>query len=294
MTHKSSNSKTIFHAFGSGHLPTSASAFDDTSSSRSVAGTVLPAPSAADPAAAARVMAHYADDVHPAPHHPQHPRQHKRDIAQRTDNGGDAKHRWPVVDTGLGDGIDKMAVKSPTLQHNLDALHQGGWGFGYGQKGAGSSTNRGRATITLDAGKRHNPFAVLRSLAHESGHAMYRPPAPVLMDGHVNRQQYIERNTERCLQDEGEATIANLQVREELLKAKLGDIGVSGAKAKEYKRLFSKYHDSKDHDILRAEIGKVYAQGEHPSTNPALTYEQFCANPFADAWDRSHPSAPKR
>jgi len=123
---------------------------------------------------------------------------------------------------------------------------------------------------------------------------MYRLPAPVRIDSGVTREQYIQRNTERCLQDEGEATITNLQVRKELLNNKAGDIGMSGAKGSEYQRLFQKYPNAADHDRLRAEIGKVFAQGEHPSTAPTLTYEQYCAKPSAAAWDRTHPSEPTR
>lgn len=57
---------------------------------------------------------------------------------------------------------------------------------------------------------------------------MYKPGGYVGMDGKT-REQYIDGNVKNSLNDEGEATISNLQVRDELLKAKAGDIGVAGA-----------------------------------------------------------------
>lgn len=294
MAYELSHAKTAFTGFESGHLPAVGSAIDGSSADNYCApGIGLTLPNKTAPETAAKVMAHYADDVHPEPHSPGYTHGPPGHGPHRVGAAADAKHHPDFVHTGLGDKIDEIAAKSPTLEHNLATLQNNRWTIKYGEKGAGSFTNRTKSIITLDANKKRHILSLIASLAHESGHALYRPAAPVLMDEHVNRQQYIDRNLDRHLQDEGEATITNLQVRAELLKAKQGDIGVSGAKPKEYIGLYKKYPEAKDRDKLRAEIGKIFAQGEHPSTAPNMTYGEFYGKPFEAAWDRSHRGAPK-
>lgn len=244
-------------------------------------------PGKTDPQAAASVMAHYAE-VPAAPAHKEEPAAKAAEA-----KAADAKAAPPdIVHTGLGAKIDELAAKSPTLEHDLQALQKQGWSIQYGAQGKGTFADRTKKSIHVDPSHKGHPLTLLQYLAHEAGHAMYKPGAYVGMDGKT-REQYIDGNVKNSLNDEGEATITNLQVRDELLKAKAGDIGVAGAQAKKYIELYKKYPQAGDRDKLREEIGKVYAAGEHPSTAPKSTYGQYYAKPYADAWDKAHPPAKK-
>lgn len=226
-------------------------------------------PAKTDPQAAARVMAHYAE-VPAAPAHKEEPA-----AKAAAAKAADAKAApADIVHTGLGAKIDELAAKSPTLERDLQALQKQGWSIQYGAKGKGTFADRTKKSINVDPSEGGRPLLLLQSLAHEAGHAMYTPGAYIDMEGKT-RQQYIDGNVKSSLDDEGEATITNLQVREELLKAKVGDIGVAGAQAKKYMELYKKYPQAKDRDKLREEIGKVYAAGEHPSTAPKSTYGPY-------------------
>lgn len=244
-------------------------------------------PGKTDPQAAARVMAHYAE-VPAAPAHKEEPAA-KAAGAKAVDAKAAPAD---IVHTGLGAKIDELAAKSPTLEHDLQALQKQGWSIQYGGKGKGTFADRSKKSIHVDPSHKGHPLTLLQYLAHEAGHAMYKPGGYVGMDGKT-RQQYIDGNVKNSLNDEGEATITNLQVRDELLKAKVGDIGVAGTQAKKYKELYKKYPQAKDRDTLREAIGKVYAAGEHPSTAPKSTYGQYYAKPYAAAWDKAHPPAQK-
>lgn len=100
----------------------------------------------------------------------------------------------------------------------------------------------------------------------------------------------------RHLKDEGEATITNMTVREEIMTATgkgpsgkdAVDIGVSGAQSDKYLDLYKKYPDPKDRDKLREEIGKEFAKGETPRTDLSSNYEDYYGQAYKDAWDEAH------
>lgn len=136
-----------------------------------------------------------------------------------------------IVHPGLGAGIDELAAKSPTREHDLQALQKQGWSIQYGAKGKGTFADRTKKSINVDPSHKRHPLTLLQYLSHEAGHAMYKPGGYVGMDGKP-RQQYIDGTVKNNLNNEGEATITNLQVRDELLQAIAGDIGVAGVQAK--------------------------------------------------------------
>lgn len=204
--------------------------------------------------------------------------------------------------SGLGKEVDGLIEKSPTLTKNLESMKKSGWVIKYGDKGSGTSADPQTKTIIIDPSEKGNPTSIVQSLAHESGHALYTQDPYVDMPGHT-KDEYVQANLMRHLKDEGEATITNLQVREEILKATGGsdgkskdivDIGVSGKQSETYKKLYAKYPDPKDRDKLRAEIGKVFENGEEPSgdVNDGLTYGQYYSKTYEEHWDKHH--APKK
>lgn len=200
--------------------------------------------------------------------------------------------------SGLGSDVDKIMDKSPTLSKNVADLKKSGWTIKYGEKGKGSYTDSESKTIVFDPEEKSDPKMLVQTLAHESGHALYTRDPEVGMEG-LTKEQYVQKNLMSHLKDEGEATITNLQVREEIMKAtggsdgkskELTDIGIAGSQGKKYEELCAKYPDPKDRDKLREEIGKVYAKGEHPSTRPTIDYGQYYSKPYEDEWDKQHPA----
>ncbi len=279
--------KSTAHALwaGAAQTPHHAPALHPAKTETAAAATASPHHS--EPAHAAAAMAHWAEDAHPAaPAHKAAPAAHH--------HAAPAHHAAHVEQSGLGKNVDNIAAKSATLEKNLVALHKSGWVIKYGAKGGGSFTDRGSKTITVDADEKGHTGELLQTLAHETGHARYTPDAYTPPDG-LTRQQYIDRNVDHSLKDEGEATITNLQVRRQLLAAHQLDIGVAGQQSDQYKKLFAKHsghlNEPGDRDNLREQIGQVFAKGEHPSTDPKKNYYDYYAKTYADFYDHNvaHP-----
>jgi len=71
------------------------------------------------------------------------------------------------------------------------------------------------------------------------------------------------------------------------LKANGGtNIGVAGAKSADYEKIAAKYPDSKDRDKARQEIGDIFADNEHPSTDPSKTYREYYEKTYNDFYDK--------
>jgi uncharacterized Zn-binding protein involved in type VI secretion len=189
------------------------------------------------------------------------------------------------VSTGLGNDVDTLANQSPTLQNNIRALQQNGWTIQYGPAGGGSYTSRDTKTIVVDQNEQGNATAVAQTLAHESGHAMYTPDPYVPPNG-LTRDQYIQQNTNHDLKDEGEATMTNVQVRNEILGNGGPDIGVAGAQSDQYQQIAAQNAGPGQRDTARQAIGDAFADGEHPSTSPGQTYRQYYGQTYADYWDQ--------
>lgn len=188
------------------------------------------------------------------------------------------------VSTGLGAGVDALASQSSTLSDNLRQLQQDGWKIRYGDAGKGSYADRAAKEIVIDSNERGNTEAIVQTLAHESGHALYEPDAYVPPAG-LTKQEYVDRNTNNALKDEGEATMTNADVRKELNDAGASDIGIAGAQGDKYQEIADKYPDPADRDKARQEIGDAFADGEHPSTDPSKTYGDYYGQPYSDWWD---------
>lgn len=194
----------------------------------------------------------------------------------------------PGVTTGLGADIDKLVAKSDTLTNNLQTLLNQGWTISYGTAGNGTFADRSTKQIVVDPNESGNPASVAQSLAHESGHALYTMD-PYVPPGSLTKDQYVAQNTNRNLKDEGEATLMNAQVRNEINANGGPDIGIAGAKPDEYAKVAASNHEYADRDKARQEIGDIFADNEHTSTPPNPTYREYYSKPYADFWDATHP-----
>ena len=183
--------------------------------------------------------------------------------------------------------IRALIDKSPTLQKNLKQLSEQGWKISAGPAGRGSYANRNAdpKLIVIDQNLLQHPKAYVQTLAHEAGHALYSPD-PYVEFGDLTRDEYVSKNAMSSLKDEGEATLVNLTVREEILSNDGADIGVAGTQGKKYMAAYEKYQKSGDRDEARKEIGAIFADNERPSTDPSKTYRQYYSEPYEKHWDK--------
>lgn len=196
-----------------------------------------------------------------------------------------------AVDSKLGKEVDVAVSKCPAFANKLTGLQKKGWTMEYGTAGKGSFCDKTAKKIVIDSNEKGNMAAVLETLAHESGHADYKPDAYVQPDG-LTKAQYAARNANSALKDEGEATMTNIEMKQCLEKNGGEKIGVAGAQAEKYKEIARKFPKPEDRDSARQEIGDLFADGEHPSTAPALTYRQYYEKPFNEFYDKLPPKKP--
>jgi type VI secretion system secreted protein VgrG len=195
-------------------------------------------------------------------------------------------HRAPI--TGLGPEIDGVAGRSPKLASNLAQLQKDGWTIKYGEPDKGTFCDKTKKEIVVDPNESGDPNGVTQSLAHESGHALYTTD-PYVPPAGLSKEDYVKKNVNSDLKDEGEATMTNAEVRNEILNTDGGpDIGIAGSKADKYDEIAKKYPDPKDRDKARQEIGDVFAEGETPSgeENNGKTYSQYYGETYEKEYDK--------
>ncbi|MDB5558682.1 MAG: motif family protein [Enterovirga sp.] len=202
---------------------------------------------------------------------------------------GDQPNAQNSASTGLGADVDALANKSDTLAANIAKLQADGWTIQYGPAGKGSTCDKANKVITIDGSKRGNPDSAVRSLAHETGHAMYKQDPYVPPNG-LTKDQYVAANVNRELKDEGEATLMNAQVRNEINGNGGSDIGISGAGAPKYEKTAAEDHDYTHRDAQRQKIGNEFADNEHTSTPPHPTYRDYYGKTYKDYYDANPPS----
>ena len=182
----------------------------------------------------------------------------------------------------------ELVRKSPTLTSNLNELRQRGWTIDYnGAPGGGSYANRTEKKITIDSNERNKPLYLAQTLAHESGHALYKPdPYTNYSVNGLTREDYVNKNVMGYLKDEGEATIMNIEVRNEILKNGGPDIGVAGTQSNKYLEIYqNRVVKDGDREQARIDIANVFADNEVPSTDPNKSYREYYAKTFEDHFD---------
>lgn len=164
------------------------------------------------------------------------------------------------VKSGLGESVDSLVEKSPTLQKDLDELKKDGWEIKYGEAGKGSSANREAKVITLDGNLKSNPRETVQVLSHEVGHAKY----PFTPD-YSSKGAYVNGT----LADEGAATMKNIQVQREIIANGGPDIGIAGNSANHgvYNGAYDQYLKDGNAAGARQTIGTQIGIGEKTSTS---------------------------
>lgn len=183
-----------------------------------------------------------------------------------------------VPSSGYGKDVDGLVDKSPTMKNDIATLKKRGWTFEEGEAGKGTFANRQTRVITVDKNELGNPKAVVQSLSHESGHALYEPNIDV-----SSRGAYLNS----ALSDEGAATLNNIRVQREILANKGGDIGIAGNPANQSQ--YNRIYDSLERGAIkeseaRTQIGRIFGKGEQTSTTGQY-YEDY----YGGWYDKNYP-----
>ncbi|WP_287821415.1 type VI secretion system tip protein TssI/VgrG, partial [Enterobacter sp.] len=183
-----------------------------------------------------------------------------------------------VSSSGYGKDVDSLVDKSPTMKNDIATLKKRGWTFEEGEAGKGTFANRQKRVITVDKNELGNPNAVVQSLSHESGHALYEPNIDF-----SSRDAYLNST----LSDEGAATLNNIRVQREIIANKGGDIGIAGNPANQTQ--YNRIYDSLERGAIkeseaRTQIGRIFGKGEQTSTTGQY-YEDY----YGGWYDKNYP-----
>ncbi len=181
------------------------------------------------------------------------------------------------IDKLLGPDTAALVAKSPSLTADMRALEADGWKVVTGDAGKGTSADRTRKTITVDANQLGNPKDLTQSLSHEVGHARYNPSIDM-----SSKAAYM-RST---LADEGAATLSNVRAQREIQSHGGPDIGIAGnpANGPAYSAAYDQYLRDGDGVKARDTIGSIFGSGERTSTTNQ-TYSDY----YGSWYDRNHP-----
>jgi uncharacterized Zn-binding protein involved in type VI secretion len=172
-----------------------------------------------------------------------------------------------LLKTGFDPEVNELVAGSPSLTKDLQTLRDEGWIIKDGPAGDGSTINRGLKTITMDSNLKTDPKTYTQVLSHEVGHGIYPYRSNL-----SSKSAYLEG----ALDDEGVATMKNIQVQREIIKSRNIDISIAGQPVNRpsYIQAFDQY--LKDGDLRAAirKIGNVVGSGEYTS-NTKETYADY-------------------
>ena len=193
----------------------------------------------------------------------------------------------PDVTTGLGADVDAIVNMSPTLKSKINELQGDGWEI-VARPGTGSECDKTNKKVYIDSSQ--TDVGQVKSLAHETGHATYTADPYTPMDGKT-KQEYVDANLNTAMKDEGEATLTNIEVRNEIKENGGPDIPISGDPANhaQYEQSYEDSLASGDRDAARQEIGDVQKDGEHTGTTHE-SYRDYYSKTYEDHWDTHHPA----
>ena len=181
------------------------------------------------------------------------------------------------VKAGLGDDVDQLVGKSPSLQKDLAQLKKDKWEIEYGPAGGGSTANREKKLIIVDSAEKGNPAAVTQTLAHEVGHATHP-----YKENYSSKAAYLKGT----LGDEGAATLNNIKVQREIIANGGPDIGIAGNSANHpvYNKAYDQFLKDGNAAAAQQSIGAQFGNGEITS-NTGQTY----ANYYGGWYDKTFP-----
>jgi type VI secretion system secreted protein VgrG len=195
------------------------------------------------------------------------------------------------VTTSLGLAVDLLVSLSPSLSSDVNSILKAGWTFSKGLPGKGSFARRDTKTIVIDPDDVNDTRTLVQTLAHEVGHARfvhppYRPPSG------LTREEYVRKNLENDLTDEGAANFSNARARGEITASGGPDIGIAGSQQERYQSIYDEYQAGRiDQPTAEQKMGALFGRGERTSTTNEL-YEDYYGKGYRKFWDTNLGNVP--
>lgn len=186
--------------------------------------------------------------------------------------------------TGLGDAVDAIVAKSPTMQRQIEDLKARKWAIEYQQPGLASAANSVRQTIYIGDAYRTRPEWAVSQLSHELGHFDYPPNYDYSSKAAFLQSEQLS---------ESYATISNIAAQREIV-ANGGPripVSVNPDKVAQYNQIYDQGAASGDWSSAAASIGHAYGDGEKsidPHTGQLDTYNNIFGNAYDARPDRGH------
>jgi type VI secretion system secreted protein VgrG len=174
--------------------------------------------------------------------------------------------------------VQDIARRSLTLMQQVDDLERRNYTVRYGEPGEGYYL-QGK-TIVIDPTL--PPAWQVGGLAHEVGHVNHRMSPYVPAKG-IGRREYVERNTNRHLMDEGAAQMNRWQVRQEVLDGGGPDVGPGGTY--DYGDTWARYRRG-DIDRTHAQAEMAILQGEEETSITRENYRDYYGKPYERAYTK--------
>jgi type VI secretion system secreted protein VgrG len=180
----------------------------------------------------------------------------------------------PDVKTGLGKDVDALVNKSPTLKKEIKKIQARKGKIAKGTAGMGTYTDPATRNITIDSNYT-DPKDITKNAAHEVGHSLNPDKAPDASK--LTKAQYVDAK----LRGEGRAVYNNLKARDEIRAAGGPDIGVITSDPANVAKYEKVYNDPKLSEAQKLkQLGEVFRNNEHPSTDPGKTYGQYYGDDY--------------
>ncbi len=181
--------------------------------------------------------------------------------------------------------VREIAKQSPTLRAEMLDLQQKGWSFKTGAVADGYFTDRPAKTITID-----QPLSAedtVSHIAHEAGHAVTNQQAKIPATPTMTRDEYVRRNVDNFMENEGEAQFNAAQVRAEVKTAGGPDTGIPGSQTAAYQTVYDNFAAGK---VTRAQavtqMGNLMGN-EKVSVKPYPAYRDYYGESYKKDWDKN-------
>lgn len=185
-------------------------------------------------------------------------------------------------------GINAKLAKSETLKTNIVKLQQAKWKIKVNKAGGGSYCDKVNKTIAIDPS---DPLEEsLGGLAHETGHALYKPPPKPTVKASASGVDYVRQSTEVDFLDEGEAQFVACKAKKDL-DAEGVSANVPADSAGKFMAIYTRFKDgSLTEDAARKEMAKEF--GNLITSTTKEPYLKYYGKAHIANWNAAHKKDP--
>lgn len=191
------------------------------------------------------------------------------------------KASTPAQQTALefmnSEEVSKITKLSPTLTNALKTLQDDKWTIRWAKdKEQGTFSINSQKLIVLDPASARDAKQFVSSLAHEVGHAKYDGKYPKDANAPLPaRDEFIQNYVDTYLRHEGEATLTQLQIHDEILSAGGPELPFEPGRSKAYQIMYRGFKNGRTREQQATAIGRFFGDNERPSNEPERSYRAY-------------------